>query len=382
MTTSTPAVRRVPLVTRPLILLFLSDFGATVSFYLLLSVVPIYVAGLGVGTAGVGVANGALLLAGVAAELAAPRLAARYGYRRLFAAGLLLLGLPALVMSGNLVVIVAACTARGLGFGVTAVVGAALVAEVVPAERRGEGLGLYGVVAGVPSVIALPAGVWLAGAAGYGCVFALAAISALVGLAATRGLPGRVSARGDRGWGSSVAGSSLTGSSVTMRPAVVFGMTAMAAGAVVTFLPLASGSATGVAAIALLVQSLAATVTRWWAGRLGDRYGSARLLVPSVLLSATGVAVVGFVGSPLAVLAGMTLFGAGFGMAQNASLDTMFDRAPASAYGAVSALWNLAYDGGMGVGGAGFGLVAAMTGYPWAFALTGLLIALTTRLVK
>jgi hypothetical protein len=48
----------------------------------------------------------------------------------------------------------------------------------------------------------------------------------------------------------------------------------------------------------------------------------------------------------------------------------------------VSALWNLAYDGGMGLGGAGFGLVAAMTGYPWAFALTGMLIALTARLLK
>ena len=48
----------------------------------------------------------------------------------------------------------------------------------------------------------------------------------------------------------------------------------------------------------------------------------------------------------------------------------MYDRAPESAYGAVSAVWNLAYDGGMGLGAAGFGVLALHTGYPGAFALT------------
>ncbi|MEU9794488.1 hypothetical protein AB0E27_28365 [Streptomyces sparsogenes] len=43
-------------------------------------------------------------------------------------------------------------------------------------------------------------------------------------------------------------------------------------------------------------------------------------------------------------------------------------------YGTVSALRNLAYDGGMGVGAAGFGLLAAHTGYAWGFALTGVLM--------
>ena len=42
--------------------------------------------------------------------------------------------------------------------------------------------------------------------------------------------------------------------------------------------------------------------------------------------------------------------------------------------GTVSALWNLAYDAGLGVGAAGFGLVAAQTGYPIAFALTAALM--------
>ncbi|MFI5684993.1 hypothetical protein [Streptomyces sp. NPDC051636] len=39
-------------------------------------------------------------------------------------------------------------------------------------------------------------------------------------------------------------------------------------------------------------------------------------------------------------------------------------------YGTVTALWNLGYDAGLGVGAAGFGLAAGHTGYPWTFALT------------
>jgi hypothetical protein len=41
---------------------------------------------------------------------------------------------------------------------------------------------------------------------------------------------------------------------------------------------------------------------------------------------------------------------------------------------ATSALWNLAYDAGMGLGAAGFGAVAAQTGYPASFTLTGVLM--------
>jgi predicted MFS family arabinose efflux permease len=70
----------------------------------------------------------------------------------------------------------------------------------------------------------------------------------------------------------------------------------------------------------------------------------------------------------------MCLFGAGFGVCQNATLALMIDRVPASGYGTASALWNLAYDAGYGAGPAVFGLFVASTGYPAAFALTGLLM--------
>lgn len=362
-----PGAARPPLVTRPLLLRFVSIVGSSVSFFLLLSVVPAYTT-----ASGAGPATGALMLSTVLGELAAPRFVARYGYRVALVAGLCLLGAPALVLtlSHSLVWIVLICLVRGLGFALTLVAGGALTATLIPAGRRGEGLALVGVVSGVPSLIALPLGVWLAAHVGFTPVAVAAGVAALAAVASVPGLPGREAAS-EKPVG--MVAALRTGA--LARPAVVFATTALAAGIIVTFLPLAVPAASsGIVASALFVQPAASTAARWAAGRFGDRHGPARLVVPGLLLSACGMVITAFTADPVAVLAGVAVFGTGFGVAQNATLTLMYTRVPASGYGTVSALWNLAYDGGMGVGAVGFGTLAGATGYPAAFAVTGVLM--------
>lgn len=377
---TTLAVPRPRIFTAPLILLSLAGFGAMASFYLLLSVVPMYATAIGVGGVGAGFATGALMLSTVAAEFGTPRLVTRFGHRAVLAAGLLLLGAPALALPGSasVAMMMAVCVVRGLGFAIIVVVGGALVASLVPAERRGEGLGLYGVVVGVPGVAGLPLGVWLAGEIGYSPVFVAGGLAALAGLAAVPGLPGREPAP-EQPLGM-LAGLRTP---ALVRPAIIFSGTAIAGGVVVTFVPVAVPQASGgLAAVALLVQAAAATLSRWWAGRYGDRHGGSALLVPGVLLAATGMLSLVLMASPAALLVGMVLFGAGFGIAQNVTLSLMFARVPASGYGTASALWNLAYDSGYGLGAAGFGVLAVQTGYPAAFALTGVLVLAALALAR
>jgi predicted MFS family arabinose efflux permease len=96
-----------------------------------------------------------------------------------------------------------------------------------------------------------------------------------------------------------------------------------------------------------------------------------------LLASAGGLLALVLIASPFAVVVGMLLFGAGFGVTQNASLALMFDRVSPSGYDAASALWSLAYDGGLGLGAAGFGVLLMWTGYPAAFAVTAGLMLTT-----
>ncbi|MQY10965.1 hypothetical protein SRB5_10790 [Streptomyces sp. RB5] len=378
---------RPALVTQALALRLVSVFGASTSFYLLLSVVPHYASAQGRGGGGAaGLATGALMLATVAGEVGTPALIRRWGHRAVLCAGLVLMGLPALALgfSRGLGWIVVVCALRGLGFAFTLVAGGALTAHLIPAERRGEGLAVVGLVTGVPSLLALPLGVWLAGQVGYGVVFAAGGVAALAVIPTLWGLPGRVGAEGRA---IDLPEAFRTGG--LLRPAVVFAVTALAAGIVVTFLPLAvPASATGLVAAALFVQPAAATAARWLAGRYGDRHGSGGLVLPGLLLSAAGTVLMALTGSAVWVIVAVGVFGAGFGIAQNATLTLMYARVSPAGYGTVGALWNFAYDAGMGAGALAFGRLAGGTGYPWAFALTGvamlgaLLPALRDRRVR
>ena len=365
----------------------LSSFGALTSFYLLLSVTPMYAMSAGAGSAGAGLVTGSLMLTTVLAEFASPRLLGRFGYRTVFAAGALLLGgpAPALLLPHSMATIIAVSIARGIGFGLATVVLGALVAASVPPERRGEGIGLAGVVACVPAIVALPSGVWLAQNTGYAVVIAITAISALAPLAATPWLANPAGQQADSGHGKTDSGHGKTETAPAgllaslrtggmLRPGLVFAATTVAAGVVASFLPLAAGVSAGVATLGLFAQAVTATASRWWAGRRGDRHGHAGLLIPGLLIAAAGMASLIWVSAPVVVIAGMCLFGIGFGIAQNVTFALMLDRAPASGYGTASALWNLAYDAGYGTGPIVFGVFVAHTGYPAAFALTGLLI--------
>jgi MFS family permease len=361
-----------PILTRPMVLLLLTSVGSLGSFYLLLPVVPLLAATGGGGGVGAGLATGALMLGTVLTEFAVPRLMGRYGYRAVIALGLFLLGAPALLLIASLSLpsVLAVCLLRGAGLGIVVVAGAALIAELVPVERRGEGFGLYGVAVGVPSIACLPLGLWVHAQLGHRPVLIAAAALSLLALAAVPGLPGR-SAPAEHPGG--VLGAlridGLAG------PAVVFATITLAAGVLLTFLPLAVTAASGqLAAVALFAQSCTTPLARWSAGRYADRHGSAGLLVPAVGSAALGTAVLFWVDSPVAVIAGMALFGIGFGVAQNVTLAVMFERVREADFGRVSALWNLAYDGGMGVGAVGFGLLAGPLGYPAGFAVVALVL--------
>ena len=368
---------RPRLLTGPVVRLFTADFAAMISFYLLLSVVPLYAADRGIGTAGAGLSTGVLMFTAVAAELTTPALATRLGYRRLLLGGLVLLGVPALVLpaAGSLSAFMLVSVVRGIGFAIVVVTVGAIAATAIPVQRRGEGLGVLGVVAMLPAVVALPLGVWLAGAVGYAAVFVIGGGAALLAVLPVLFLPeGRSEDHSHSGRLTCLRRPELR------RPLLMFAAAAVAGGVVVAFLP--SAVTTGVAVPALFVQNLAATAARWLAGRRIDRCGPNGMLVPATLICAVGMGTAAFTSTPLAVLVGMAAFGAGFGLAQAATLNTMLARVSDRQYGAVSAAWNAAYDLGWAAGAIGIGMVAATAGYPAAFAVAAALVLAALPLAR
>ncbi len=362
------------LLSRPLAATFAAEFTSLSSFFLLLSVMPMLAAAAGSGSSGAGLITGSLLLGTVAAEATAAAAIRWFGYRMVLAAGAVLLGTPALAMLARepQAVMVSISLVRGFGFGLCGVATGALTAKLLPPERRGEGLGLLGIVAGVPAIVALPAGVWLAGHHLAAIAAAMAAVTGLLPLAAIRWLPAgreaRRTARTRRMPGARGAGWMPGGA---LRLPLIFAAATIGAGVLDSFLPLAKGIPSNLSSAALLVQSIIATLSRWQAGKHGDRYGHARLLIPALAVAALGMAAMVALGSPAMIFSGMVLFGAGFGVIENATFALLIEQLPEAK---ASAMWNFAYDAGYGAGPAVFGLICLRTGYPPVFALSGVLI--------
>jgi predicted MFS family arabinose efflux permease len=358
------------LLSVPLVATFLAEFTSLTSFFLLVSVMPMLAAAAGASSSGAGLITGSLLLGTVAAEAAASAAISRFGYRTVVAAGAVLLGAPALAMlaAEPQAVMVGVSLVRGFGFGLCGVATGALTAKLLPPGRRGEGLGLLGLVAGVPAIVALPAGIWLAGHHLAVAAAAMAAIAGLLPLAVIRWLPG---GREARPASTPAAGRPGRMAGAAWRLPLIFAAATVAAGVLDSFLPLAKGIPSNLSSAALLVQAIVATLTRWQAGKHGDRYGHARLLIPALIVAALGMAAMMVLGSSVAIFAGMVLFGAGFGVIENATFASLIEQLSEAK---ASALWNFAYDAGYGAGPAVFGLICIRTGYPAAFGLTGALI--------
>jgi len=369
------------LLTRPVILLTFVAFAALFGFQLLLSVVPLYADRAGGGSSGAGLATAAFMLSTVLTQIQMPRILGRYGYRRTLAAGLLFLGVPALfyAYARTLAPILAVTLVRGVGFGVVTVVFAALIVELAPPHRRGEALGLLGVAITLPTIFCNALGLWLAGGYGFGVVFLLGGIAPLLGLGMILWIRSASPSTKEEEESSAGFFAGL-GRAHLRRIFLLFAATTMAAGVVLTFLPLAvPGSGIFSAASALLVIGVTTTASRWWAGRFGDRRDARLLLAPGLIACAIGMICLPLGG--VILLFGAVIFGVGFGLLQNATLILMMGRVSKSEYGLGSTLWNAAFDAGTGVGAFSFGFVISAVGFSWSFSICSALLVLALLLV-
>ena len=361
-----------------MVLALIASFFTMVGFYLLLSVVPLYAAEAGGGNSGAGLATALFMLSTVLAQIGMPRVLARFGYRAVLAAGLLLLGLPAFLYGpfSEVPAILAVTFLRGAGFGAAIVALAALVTELAPPGRRGEALGLYGVALTLPTVFCGALGLWIVERSGFAPVFLIGAIAPLLAFFAALGIssPDAHEERENAGFMVLFERPSL------LRIFLLFTSCTAVSGVVVTFLPLsAPGPGLFSAATALLLLGLSATLFRWWAGRFGDRRDPRVLLVPGLLCAALGMAALSLEG--VALLGGALLFGAGFGTLQNTTLLLTMQRVSKVEYGLGSTLWNVAFDAGTGAGAFLFGFVVGAAGFSWAYFLCAALLVVTVSLI-
>jgi predicted MFS family arabinose efflux permease len=358
----------------------LSVFGFS-GYAALLATAPLWAVNGGATAAGSGLVNGVLLTATVLAQLAVPRALASWGIGRVLVAGLLLLGVPApaYLLSDGLGWVLGLSAVRGLGFGILTVVGSAVAAHLVPADRRGAAIGVYGLAVAVPNLLLLPGSVPVVDRWGFAPVFWAAALPVL-------GVPPALRlARVLRGTGHDRPVAASEGSPVKLRtlggtvpPTVVLFSVTMAGGAVLTFAPQLTDSAT--AALVLLTMGITAALSRWLIGALADRRGARPFLSPSLICAAAAMAVCAWAVAGeqrVALIAAATVLGLCYGALQNLTLIVAFAAVRPQQLPAASAVWNIGFDTGTAAGAVFAGVLATAYSFPVALAAMGAFCLLT-----
>ncbi|MDN5790046.1 MAG: MFS transporter [Micrococcales bacterium] len=359
----------------------------------LLPVAPLWAVHGGANEAESGLVNGVLLLATILTQLFVPGALRRFGWGPVLVAGMVFLGIPPMLyaLSDALGPVLALSALRGVGFGVITVTGSSAAGLLVEPARRGEAIGVYGFAVALPNLVLLPLGPWLAQHAGYLAVFAISS-APLLGIPAAIRLARAVHQGSTAHLGpEAAAGFASAGARRwaaylrLVRPTVLLLGVTLAGGAVLTFTPQMVASPLLTTA-GLFLLGLVTALTRWYAGLLADRRGAERFVWPLVLATTIGLIVVALAvrepaaTSALTLLVGMVLIGFGYGALQNLTLVMAFGSVSRAHHNLASAVWNIGFDAGTGIGSILVGAVALRTSFSVALLSAAVLTLLTLPL--
>jgi predicted MFS family arabinose efflux permease len=329
-------------------------------FQTLLSVVPVQAEAVG-GASGPGAATAVLMFATVAAQIMVWRVV-RVSDRTLMVVGGLMLGPPALLyaLDPPIGVLLLVTAVRGVGFGILAVAVTAQVSALAAAGAQGRAMGRLGLVIGISGIIGSPLGLYLWEHSPVS-VHLLGGLLPLVAgvLAAGHGTRGSAQEPPTR----HAPQRGLSG------PVLGFVAATFAYAAAFTLVPVFAPDR---AAPALLVVTASLTLSRWVVGRAADRWGPWPFFLAGLLLA--GAATLGIARVDAAafyLLAAM--LGIGFGLAATASF-LIFARYYPRGDAGPSAVWNIAFDSGIGIGGLGMAALSTTYGYGTVLQVTGLAV--------
>ena len=264
---------------------------------------------------------------------------------------------------------------QGIGYSTFYIANLTLVAEIVPPNRRGEAVGLFG-ISGLITIALSPAlGEIVIHRAGYSAFFLAAAAAAagcLLTSLAFRNLPATPLKAVSSG------PSFLIPSARILPPILLTLVFGLVSGAVFVFLPTYAMQA-GLSRIGgfYVAYSVAAIGIRLTCGRLSDRWGRQRVILPALLLMGSGTLGLVWLVSPVGLLLVGTLTGMAHGLLFPALSAYAIDLADSEERGRSIGAFTTAMLLGNALASFIFGMVAEQFGYPTIYLLTSGIVTIT-----
>ncbi len=374
-----------PLFTRPFVVTCLATFFFYLSFYLILPVIPLYVAGMGGTSIQLGLIIGLFAFMAMILRPPAGWIIDTRGSFLVLLVGMAIFFLSSLgyVLARSVDAVLALRLVHGTGMGLFPTAATVVVAELAPLARRGEAMGWFGIANSVGMVFGPAAGMAVAGHMGFPVLFLVAAGVALLGLLCVWMLPrvGKPSSKT-----SSRPRLQEFFSPAAILPSVILLFLYIPYGAMVAFIPIiATQRGLANAGIFYTVFASAVLLVRAKAGRISDEKGRAAVILPGMLVAAVAFATLGLTSGPTGVLVSAAIYGVAFGAVQPALLALTADRVRPEEWGKAMGTFYTAWELGISSGAVAAGLLLRVTDFPvmwlWSAAMPvcGALLSLKAR---
>jgi MFS family permease len=367
---------------RNFILNLIVTFLLFLAMLMLLPTLPIYAQTLGGNETVAGTIVGLFTFSAVLVRPWFGNLLDRKGRKIILIIGIIIsiFSILAYKLASHLAVLMALRVINGIGWGASTTATITIASDLIPAEKRNEGMGFYGIA----NIIAMSSGPALGlSLMNYSLTILIAAsaILAFLGLLVTFFInyenthkktiikPGTLPAR------------AVILEKTALPPSLVLLFITLTYGGIVSFIPLYAGTR-GVQNIGLFftVYAFVLLISRPLIGKMADRYGSRKFVVPGMLLIAAAQVLLVKADTLSLFLVSGIIYGLGFATVPPILNAVVVTLAPLERRGAANATFTTAMDLGIGIGSILLGFIVQQSGYEYMygiaaiFALLGILV--------
>lgn len=361
---------------RNFIFLILSNFLMYITYYAILSALPIYlVSDLHASKVQVGVVVGIYTIASVLVRPFSGFALDRFGRRTIFLSALLIYSFMFLgyLVAGTILSIILLRFAQGLTWGFTTVSGSTIAVDIIPPSKRGQGIGYFALSTTVGMSVGPIIGLFISHQWGYipmfvsGCFISVASLVCAYSVHLRKRFV--VGKRIQLKWESMFDKNSI-------RPSLNVLITMMAYGALLSFVAL-FGREIGIqnSSLYFLILSFGIAAARLTSGKAFDRHGPRRIITFCLILLIIGFPLLAMAkGAPLFYLSAI-LIGFGNGVVFPTFSSMVNNLADSTHRGAANSTLYTAVDFGMGFGMVMAGLIAqyiSLSAIFWISALVGI----------
>ena len=343
-----------------------------VSYAALFTIIPLYVIHRGGETWHIGIVIGAFGVSGLLIRPFGGKWVYTLGAKRIAVAGLVIFGIATIlhIFAANVWLMIPARMLQGVGLAIGPVATSVIVANLAPERRRAEAMAHMGLGIGVASLYSPVLAFWLYTEHGFGVTFVYAGAASLLGAAIALGIS---AARTDIPVVSS--GSAVKIPLINREalfPTFVFLSYTVSTAPVNAFLPLlAEDRGLGNPGFYFSVYAFTQIVVMMFSGTMADRLGSAKVIVPGLVIVGVGMFLLWGAQNQLMFLTAAFLAGSGFGLIQPAMQSMTITRVPArersSALATLQSAWDLGGSGGAFI----IGPLAGVVGIAATFGMAG-----------